>query len=308
MRDAWSAEAVALSVPKEPLTGPCQGQDLVYATNTDSRGRRTMDILVCVKQILDPNLPPAKFKVDAKSKQVVQPEGIPLVMNPYDEQAVELALRLKEKHNGKVTVLSLGSEEAISAIRHALSLGADEGIALSDEAFAGSDSFSIAYILSNAIQKVGSYDLVLCGREAADWDEGLTGPVLAQKLGIPLVSLVKDIDIADGQLSLTRVISGGEQVFTVPMPALATVTNEAPQPRLPSGWGIISASRKEIPVWNAQDIGADPSEVGGNAARRSLADLSIPQRKRTCEMVDGESTSEAAGKLAERLNEMGVIL
>jgi electron transfer flavoprotein beta subunit len=267
-----------------------------------------MNILVCVKQILDPALPPAKFKVDPESRQVIPPEGIPPVMNPYDEQALELALRLKEKNGGRVVAISLGGKEALSALKHALSLGADDGIALSDEAFAGSDSFSTAYILSIAIRKIGIYDLILCGRQAADWDEGLTGPILAQQLDIPVINLVKDIEPANGKLRLTRVIKGGEQVFAVSVPALATITNEAPQPRLPTGWGIISANRKQIPVWNAGDIGVDLSRVGSKAARRRLTDLFVPERKRNCEIIGGESVSEAAGKLVRRLNELGAIL
>ena len=267
-----------------------------------------MNIVVCVKQILDPDLPPAKFKVDPKSKQVIPPEGIPLVMNPYDEQAVELALRLKEKNGGKITALSLGAQEALSAIKHTLSLGADDGIALWDEAFAHSDSFSVAYILSRAIQKIGGYDLVLCGRQAADWDEGLNGPILAQQLGIPVINLVKNIEPADGKWRFTRVIAGGEQAFAVSLPALATITNEAPQPRLPTGWGIISANRKQIPVWNAQDIGADLAQVGSHAARRQLIGLTIPERKRNCEIIDGENTAQAADKLGRRLNELGALL
>jgi electron transfer flavoprotein beta subunit len=266
-----------------------------------------MNILVCVKQILDPNLPPAKFKVDAKSRRVIPPEGIPLVMNPYDEQAVELALRLKEKNGGKITAISLGGQEALSAVKHALSLGVDEGIALSDEAFSG-DSFSVAHTLSRAIQKIGSYDLVLCGRQAADWDEGLTGPILAQQLGIPVINLVKEIEPAGDKWRFTRVISGGEQVFAVSLPALATITNEAPHPRLPTGWGIISANRKQIPVWNAGDIGVDLAPVGGKAAGRTLTELSVPERKRSCEMMGGENAAEAAGSLARRLNETGALL
>jgi electron transfer flavoprotein beta subunit len=267
-----------------------------------------MNILVCVKQILDPNLPSAKFKVDAKSRRVIPPEGIPLAMNPYDEQAVELALRLKEKNGGKITAISLGGQEALSAVKHALSLGVDEGIALSDEAFAGSDSFSTAYVLSRAIDKIGSYDLVLCGRQAADGDEGLTGPILAQQLDIPVINLVKEIEPAGDKWRFTRVISGGEQVFAVSLPALATITNEAPHPRLPTGWGIISANRKQIPVWNAGDIGVDLGQVGGKAARRILTDLSVPERKRSCEMMGGENAAEAAGSLARRLKETGALL
>jgi electron transfer flavoprotein beta subunit len=267
-----------------------------------------MNIVVCVKQILDPNLPPAKFKVDSKARQIIPPEGIPLVMNPYDAQAVEMAVRLKEKNGGKITAVSLGGPEAVSAVKYALSLGADEGVALSDEAFFGSDSLAVAHILGRAIRKIGAYDLVLCGRQAADWDEGLTGPLLAEELGIPVVNLVRDIENVGGDWRFTRVISGGEQVFAVFLPALATITNEAPQTRLPTGWGIISANRKQIPVWNGGDIDVDPTRIGSAAAVRKLTALTAPERKRNCEMISKETVAEAAETLARRLGETGAFL
>lgn len=266
-----------------------------------------MNIIVCIKQILDPEMPPPKFKLDSESKQVVPPEGIPPVINPYDEQAVELALRLKEKHGGKITALSLGSEAASSIVKHALAMGADEGVVLAGKAFDGSDSFSTAYILTKAIQKVGDYDLVLCGRQAADWDEGVVGSIIAENLGLPLVTLAEAIDVADGELKVKRVTLDGYQVFAVPMPALVTVSNEVGQPRLPSGWGIISAVRTQIPVWDAGDIDADPSQVGAGATRRKLVKLFIPARERKCEIVEGEDTAEASVKLATRLREAGII-
>jgi len=266
-----------------------------------------LNIIVCVKQVLDPEIPPAKFKLDTESKRVIPPEGIPPVINPYDAQAVELALRLKEKHDGKITVLTVSSEASDSVIKHALSMGADDGVILADEAFGGSDSFSIAYILAKAIQKIGDYDLILCGRQAADWDEGLVGSIIAENLGLPLVTLAEAIDVAGEELKVKRVTLDGYQVFAVPIPALVTVSNEVGQPRLPSGWGIISAARKQVPIWKAQDSGADLSQVGANAARRKLKQLFAPERERKCEIVEGETTAEAAEKLAERLRQAGVI-
>lgn len=266
-----------------------------------------MNIIVCIKQILDPELPPAKFRVDSEAKRVIPPEGIPPVINTYDEQAVELAVRLKEKHQGKITVLSLGSNEATKIVKHALAMGADEGIVLADKAFDGSDSFSTAYILTKAIQKVGGYDLILCGRQAADWDEGVVGSLIAEDLGLPLVTLAKAIDAADRQLKVQRVTLEGHQLFAVPMPALITVSNEVGQPRLPSGWGIIAAARKQVPIWDAAAINADLPQVGTGASRRKLAKLFISARERKCEIVQGKETAEAAVKLATRLRETGVI-
>lgn len=266
-----------------------------------------MNIIVCVKQILDPEIPPAKFRLDSKSKRVMPPEGIPPVISPYDAQAVELALRLKEKHGGKITVITMGSDVSGSVVKHALSMGADEGVVLVDEAFEGADSFSTAYLLTRAIQKIGDYDLVLCGRQAADWDEGVVGSIIAENLGLPLVTLAKAIDITGGEMRVERVTLDGYQVFVVPVPALVTVSNEVGQPRLPSGWGIISAARKQIPVWNARDIDADPSRIGATAARRKLLDLFIPARERKCEIIQGETTAEASVKLATRLRETGIM-
>lgn len=266
-----------------------------------------MNTIVCIKQILDPEIPPAKFRLDAESKRIIPPEGIPPVINPYDEQAVELALRLKEKHGGKITVITVGSAVVASMVKHTLAMGADEGIILADEVFDGSDSFATAYILTKAIQKIGDYDLVLCGRQAADWDEGLAGSIIAGNLGLPLVTLAEAVEVADGELRVKRVTLDGYQVFAVPTPAVITVSNEVGQPRLPSGWGIIAAARKQVPVWNAGDIGVDSSQVGASVARRKLVRLFIPERERKCEIIQGETTAEAAVGLATRLREAKVI-
>jgi electron transfer flavoprotein beta subunit len=266
-----------------------------------------MNIVVCIKKIPDPEIPPAKFKLDTESMRVLLPEGIPPVINPYDEQAVELALRLKEKSGGKVTVLTIDEEASPTIVKHALSMGADEGYVLTDAAFLGSDSFSIAYILAQAIKNIGDVDLILCGRQAADWDEGVVGSILAEKLKYPLVTLAGSIEISDETLKVRRVLLDGYQEFAVPKPAVITVSNEVGKPRLPSGWGIISASRKEVPVWNASDIDVDPAFIGGNAARKELVKIYAPERERQCEIINGETTEEAGEKLAEKLLKFGLI-
>jgi electron transfer flavoprotein beta subunit len=266
-----------------------------------------MNIVVCIRKIPDPEIPPAKFKLDTEAMRVLPPEGIPPVINPYDEQALELALRLKEKNEGKVTVVTIDEEASPTIIKHALSMGADEGYILSDEAFLGSDSFSIAYILAQAIKKIGDVDLVLCGRQAADWDEGIVGSILAETLKYPLVTLAGSIEISDETLKVKRVILDGFQEFVVHTPAVITVSNEVGKPRLPSGWGIISASRKEVPVWDASAIDVDPMLIGGGAVRKELVKLYVPAKERQCEIVEGETTEEAAEKLADKLLKTGLI-
>ncbi len=265
-----------------------------------------MNIIVCLKQVLDPEIPPAKFAVDVGALKVVPPAGIPPVVNPYDANAVEVALKLKDRYGGKITVLTIGGD-AGDAVKHALAMGADEAFILSDIAFDGSDSFSLAAILTKAIRKTGSFELVLFGRQAADWDEGLVGPIVAENLGLPFVTLAKAVDLEGPELHITRSTLSGDQVFAMPFPAAATVGSEAGTPRLPSGWGIISAARKQIPVWNAADIEADPAELGPAAARRRLIKLFIPERGRNCEIIGGETPEEMASGLADRLREKGAL-
>jgi electron transfer flavoprotein beta subunit len=203
--------------------------------------------------------------------------------------------------------LTIGDDTAASVVKHALAMGADEGIILNDKAFEGSDSFSTAYILSKAIQKIKDYDLVLCGRQAADWDEGLVGSIVAEKLNLPLVTLVESFDLVENQLQVKRVILDGYQVFSVPLPAVLTVSHEAGQPRLPSGWGIISASKKEIAVWDAKTIGVEPLETGAGKSRKKLMKLFIPQKEKTCELIEEEKPEVAVGKLVKKLREAGII-
>jgi electron transfer flavoprotein beta subunit len=261
-----------------------------------------MEIIVCVKSILDPDLPPAKFAVDLKSNRVIPPEGMPPVMNPYDALAVEAALRIKEaKKVGKVTVLTVGDASADGVIRKALAMGADEALILSDPAFTDSDGFATARLLAQAVQKLGPYDLILCGRQAADWDQGMVGSVLAEFLGIPVITRAKAIEAGGGKIKVDRVVADGFETFEVALPALITVSSEFGQARIPSGWGIIKAAKKPIPAWGASQVGAGPSGVGKAGARNSLVKLFVPSYQRKCQMVTGETPAEAAAKLADKI-------
>lgn len=267
-----------------------------------------MHIIVCVKQIPDPEVPPAKFKIDPEAKKVVPPPGLPPVISVFDERAMELACRLKEKYSGtKITAITMGPGKVSDVVKHSLAMGADEGVILQDKAFEDSDSFGTAYILSQAIKKIGSYDLILCGRQAADWDTGQTGSILAETLGIPVVTIAKDIESADGKVKVSRVLEDGYEVVEAPLPCLVTVSNEVGLPRLPSGMGIIQAARKQVPTWTAADIGADAAKMGTAAAHTEIASLFVPTRDTTCEVITADSPAEAAIKLALKLRETKVI-
>ena len=260
-----------------------------------------MNIIVCVKQVLDPEIPPAKFKIDTETKKVIPPPGVPPVISVFDERAVEAACRLKDKNKGKITVISMGAAKAADVVRHALSMGADDGFVLQDEAFENLDSFGTAYVLGKAIQKIGAYDLVLCGRQAADWGAGQVGSILAEILGIPVVTLACNIEAVDKTLKVKRMVKDGYEVLEAPMPSLITVSSEIGLPRLPGGMGLMMARRKVIPIWKAQDIGAESSQLDKANAHTEVTGLSIPTRKSQCEMITGATPGEAAGNLASKI-------
>ena len=266
-----------------------------------------MNTIVCVKQVPDPEIPSGKFRIDPEAKQAIPPEGIAPIINPDDERAVELALRVKEKYGGTITVVTLGSTAAERVAKHAIAMGADDGIVLADPTFEGSDSFGIAHILVKTIQKIGDYDLIFCGRQAADWDEGLVGPIIAENLTLPLVTSAVAIDVMENEMNIRRMTLDGHQLFAVPTPAVVTVGQEIGRPRLPSGRGIIIATRKHLPVWDAEEIGVNPDDIGVRAARRNMIKLFIPERGRKCEIVESETPAEAGIKLAARLREAGII-
>lgn len=263
-----------------------------------------MDIVVCIKSVLDPDLPPAKFKVDDNKNEAVPPEGMPFVINPYDALAVEAALRIKEELNGKVIILTVGDNSANGVIRKALAMGAEEGFLLSDPAFHGSDSFATAHILAKAIERIGKYDLVLCGRQASDWDNGIVGSVIAEFLKIPVITRAKNIQVLEGKVNVVRSTMSGQEIYETIIPAVITLSSEFGQARIPNGRGIIFAAKKQIPVWNAGALRTDASCTGESAVRNLLMKLYIPSYVRKCEMFGGEDKAAAAGALAEKIINM----
>ena len=260
-----------------------------------------MHTIVCVKQVLDPEIPPAKFKIDPETKKVIPPAGVPPVISVFDERAVEAACRLKDKNKGKITVISMGSAKAADVARHTLSMGADDGIVLTDDAFENLDSFGTAYVLSKAIKKIGAFDLVLCGRQAADWGAGQVGSILGEMLGIPIITLACNIEVSGTALKVKRIVRDGFEVLEAPMPSLITVSSEIGLPRLPGGMGLMMARRKVIPTWKAADIGAEAVMLDKANSHTEVTGLSVPTRKNECEMITGATPAEAAGNLAARI-------
>jgi electron transfer flavoprotein beta subunit len=266
-----------------------------------------LNIVVCIKQVPDWEAPADTFKIDPDKKKIIPPPNIDPRISLFDEHAIEAALQLREKHGGKVTILSMGPDFAQRAIKQALAMGADEGILLKDPAFEDSDTYATAYVLAAAVRKLGAFDLILCGRQAADWDVGQVGPGLAELLDIPCVTIAQKIEVHDGTATVERIVEGGYDVFEVPLPALITVSNEINKPRYPTLRGIMAAGKKPIPVWDAAALGIDPGRVGPQAAYAKVLRLYVPVHEAHCEFIEGETDEEKGEKLALRLREAKLI-
>ncbi|MDD5700957.1 MAG: electron transfer flavoprotein subunit beta/FixA family protein [Dehalococcoidales bacterium] len=262
-----------------------------------------MNIIVCVKQVIDPEAPPSSFKIDAAANKVLPPAGMPPVISTFDEYAIEAALRIKETLGGKITALSLGTNLQRDVIKKPLSMGCDDLVLLEDPAFIDGDSWSTAYALSLAIRKIGQYDLILCGRQAADWDSGQVGLGIAELLDLPCVTLARKVEVAGSQARVEKVIPDGYEVIEVSLPAVITLSNEHATPRYPNVKGIMLAKRKEPIIWKPADIGVGPAQIGASGRKTRLLKLYQPQRDTKCEIVSGDSPEEAGTKLAQRLRE-----
>jgi electron transfer flavoprotein beta subunit len=261
-------------------------------------------ILVCVKVVLDPEAPASLFKVDAEAKKVIPPKGTPPVLNPFDENALEGALKLKEKQAGStITVISLGKGIPRPVIKKSLATGADNLVLLEDDSFEDLDSSATANALVQAIKKLGQFDVILCGREAADTDAGQVGLGVAELLGLPSVSLAGKIEAADKVLKVDRVTSTGWETIEIPMPCVVTVSSEMGNLRTASIQGIMGAQKKPVTTWTAKDLGFEQPQ----ARQAKLFKLFQPVRDTKCEMIGGETPEEAAEKLALRLREVKAI-
>lgn len=260
-----------------------------------------MNIVVCVKQT------PDTAAIVTVDDGVVSWGDAPVVLNPWDEYAVEEALRIKEAHGGQVTAISLGPEDATEALKQALAMGCEQAILISDSALAGADSLVVSKILAASIDKIGDADLVIFGRASVDSDTGVTGPQVARRLGWPALSLVAAITELepDGKnIAVERMLDEGRQLVRSPLPAVVSVVKEINEPRYPSFMGIRKASRAEIPLWTAADLGLD--EISDSAV--TWPEIIAPPKIETeVEMIDGETPEEKAANLVDRLLEEKVI-
>jgi len=262
-----------------------------------------MHLVVCAKQIPDPETPPSAFRIDEAKNEVVPAQGIAPVLSQFDGIAAEAALRIKEAagDDTKITVLSMGKESAQAAIKQVLAMGADEGLLLDDAAFEGGDSYTTALVLTAAINKLGAVDAIFCRRQAADWDMGQVGLLIAESLGWPAAIITKDVTIADGTMTVQRVLADGFENVEQPMPAVVTVSNEFGDPRYPKLQQIMQAARKTVTTWQASDLDLDPSTVGAAGSRLKLERLFVPESGGQVELMEGDTPEEQARALVAKL-------
>lgn len=250
-----------------------------------------MKIIACIKQV-----PDSEAKVKAEGGQVSWGDA-PLVINPFDEYAVEGALQQKEASGGTVTALCIGPESAKEALKHALAMGADDAILVSDPALTSLDTVGAARLLAAAINKIGGADMVVFGRQTLDDGSGITAAQTARVLGWPMLGLAGQIKVADGSVKVERVIEEGRQIVSAKLPAVLSVVQSIGEPRYPSFMGIRKASKAVIPIWSLSDIGASaPAPI---VSRAEL--ITPPTREVKCEIITGESPAEIADKLADKI-------
>jgi electron transfer flavoprotein beta subunit len=255
-----------------------------------------MHFVVCIKQVPET----ADVKIDPETNTLMR-EGVDSIVNPFDMYAIEEAVRLKEKLGGKVTAISMGPPQAEAALREAVAMGVDEGILVSDRAFAGSDTWATSYALACALKKIGDYDMILCGKQASDGDTAQVGPGVATHLNLPQITYVRKIEeIDEKRVVAERLLENGYESIESPLPCMLTVVKEINEPRLPSLKGKMAARKADIATWTATDIDADPARLGLEGSPTKVVKVFTPPAREGGEMLEGEP-ADIVPTLVEKL-------
>lgn len=262
-----------------------------------------MEIVVLIKQVPDTE---ALIQI-AEDKVSIKTANIKWVLNPYDELAVEEALRIREAQGGTVTILSVGPQRTAEAIRTALAMGADKGVLIDDPAAEGSDSLATARILSAALKEI-PYDLIIAGQRAVDDDNYQVGSAVAEFLNIPQISQVIKEEISDGKIKCERVIEGGTVVVEASLPVLFTTQRGLNEPRYTSLPGIMKAKKKPLDIKTIADIGVDSGTVGPANAKVKTIALNFPPERKPGRMIEGDSVAAMAAELVKALHEESKVI
>ena len=263
-----------------------------------------MNIIVCAKQVLDPETPVSGFVIDEDSVSIYSRLGTPPVLNGFDENAVEAALRIKDSNNADVTVISVGNNFVMDVMKKPISMGADNLVLVQGSEFENLDPFKTALILCSAIKKIGLPDLILCGRQASDWDNSHVPLILAELLNFTCLTLAQDITLESDTINIERVIPDGYQILEASLPALVTVSNELGEPRYPTLRGIINAGKKNPQILSYNDLDIPLDAYKNNVITTKL---SIPESEQDCEFIQGVDDEESGRLLAIKLREAGLI-
>jgi electron transfer flavoprotein alpha/beta subunit len=253
-----------------------------------------MNIVVCIKQVPDT----AEVKINPETGTLIR-EGVPCIVNPLDMHAIEAGLQIKEKTGGKITVLTMGPPQADTALREAVSMGADEAILLSDRVFAGSDTWATSYTLSKAIAKLNA-DIIICGKQAIDGDTGQVGPETAEFLNLPHISYVRKIEeVTQSSIRVQRLMDEGYDVIESDFPVLLTVVRELNEPRLPSLKGKMAAKKAVIKIWGAGDISADENDLGLKGSPTQVKNIFTPDPRSGRKMLEGSPEEQVDALIQE---------
>ena len=262
-----------------------------------------MNIIVCLKQVPDTN----EVKINQETGTLIR-DGVPSIINPDDKNGLEEALRLKDEFGGKVTVISMGPPQAKEALKEAVAMGADEVYLVSDRAFGGSDTWATATILTAAIEKIGNYDLIICGRQAIDGDTAQVGPEIAEFLNIPQVTYAKKVELKEDKLVITRFTETGDYVIESKMPMLLTAIKELNTPRYPTVKGIYKAyetlKEEEIKILTLADLEIDTTQIGLKGSPTNVYRSFVPVKSKENKIMEykGKETTDILMKELHSLN------
>ncbi|MCC0672120.1 electron transfer flavoprotein subunit beta/FixA family protein [Clostridioides sp. ES-S-0145-01] len=264
-----------------------------------------MNIVVCLKQVPDTN----EVKINKETGTLIR-DGVPSIINPDDRNALEEALKIKDELGAVIKVVSMGPPQAKSALKEALAMGADEAYLISDRAFGGSDTWATSTIIAAAIEKVGKYDVIFCGRQAIDGDTAQVGPEVAEFLGVPQVTYAKEVKVQDDKLLVTRYTETGDYLIEAKMPVLLTAIKELNNPRYPSVKGILEAYNNgdaKITVLTLEDLAVDTTQIGLKGSPTNVYKSFVPVKDKHNEIIEGINKKEKAKKLIEILFDLKLV-
>lgn len=265
-----------------------------------------MNILVCVKQVPDTT----EIKINPETNTLIR-EGVPSIVNTFDAFALEMAARIKDKQGAKIVVMAMGPEQAKSALKECLSVGADKAYLVSDRAFGGSDTLATGYILSKAVKTVeaeeGPFDIIFCGKQAIDGDTAQTGPQLAEHLDYPQITCIIEIEAEDGKIRAKRETEYGKEIWEAPMPAVVTVTKPAFEPRYPTIKSKMAANKATIQVLTLNEVKADVERSGLKGSPTKVKKTFVPVRNKNGVIISEEVAVDSAKKLVGLLSDVGIV-